>query len=129
MFQREHVTAFQTAAQNGIQRVIHAGFFGTADSVVGALLVLKADRIAHGYRIVDDEEVYRMMIQLKVPFETTPSSANLIATGENNPVVRYARDGITFSISSDNASQLVNEYRLLAEWGITAKQMQQSVGY
>jgi len=127
MFQREHVTAFNTAAQNGIPRVVHAGFFGTADSVVGALLLLKADRISHGYHIIDDEEVYKMMIQLKVPFETTPSSANLIATGETNPVVRYARDGVTFSISTDNPSQLVNEYRLLAEWGITAKKMQQSV--
>lgn len=66
MFQREHVTAFQTAAQNGIPRVVHAGFFGTANSVVGALLVLKADRISHGYHIIDDEEVYKMMIQLKV---------------------------------------------------------------
>jgi hypothetical protein len=28
MFQQEHITAFQTAAQYGIPRVVHAGFFG-----------------------------------------------------------------------------------------------------
>ena len=127
MFQREHVNAFQRAAQMGIKRVVHAGLFGPSANVVGALNVLMADRIAHGYRMLEDDQFYRQMIQLGVHFETTPSSATLIATGDDNPVVRFARDGITFSINTDSADELVDEYRILAERGITAKRLQQSV--
>ena len=127
MFQKEHIEAFERAVQLGIKRVVHAGFLGSYDSVVGALQVLKANRIAHGYKILENEKLYRQLIKMGVHFEASPSTAATVANGVINPVVRYARDGVSFSVSSDNPRLLASEYRTLAQSGISIKQMWLSV--
>ena len=127
MFQKEHVEVFEMATRLGIKKSVHAGFLGPADSVLGALEVLKANRISHGYRVQDNEKLYKQLIKKGVHFEASPSSAATIANGGINPVVRYARDGASFSVSSDNPRLLASEYRTLAESGITVQQMRLSV--
>jgi hypothetical protein len=73
------------------------------------------------------------MIELGIHFEGSPSTAETIATGQNNPIVRYAKDGASFSASSDfptaTKTTLTEEYRLLARAGITVRQMQLSVSH
>jgi len=89
------------------------------------------NRISHGYRILEDEKLYRKMIELGIHFEGSPSTAETIATGQNNPIVRYAKDGASFSASSDfptaTKTTLTEEYRLLARAGVSVRQMQLSV--
>ena len=96
-----------------------------------AVHVLKANRIRRGYRILEDEKLYKQAIELGVHFEGSPSTAATIASGVNNPLVRFAKDGASFSASSDiptSTKTSVNaEYQLLFEGGVTVEQMKQSV--
>ena len=121
------------AAQYGLKRTVHVGFFAPdgATNVVKALHILNPERIGHGYRIFEDDPLYRDLIKLGVHFEGSPSTANSFATGVKNPIVRYANDGASCSASSDfptaTKTTLTAEYKILAEAGLTLKQMQQLV--
>ena len=99
--------------------------------VMKSLQLLKVNRISHGYRILEDEKSFKQAIEMGIHFEGSPSTANLIATGDKNPIVRYALDGASFSASSDiptiAKTDLSAQYRQLAKSGVTLKQMQQSV--
>ena len=114
-------------------RTVHVGFFAPdgATNVVRALYALNPNRIGHGYRILEDDILYKGLIKLGVHFEGSPSTASMFATGTKNPIVRYANDGASCSASSDfptaTKSTLTAEYKLLAEAGLTVKQMQQLV--
>ena len=131
MFQKEHIAAFALAARYGVKRTVHAGFLGPADMIMKSLQLLKVNRIGHGYRILEDEKLYKQAIEMGIHFEGSPTTATLIGTGDNNPTVRYALDGASFSASSDlptvAKTNLSDQYRLLAKSGVTLKQMQQSV--
>ena len=131
MFQKEHIVVFQWAARYGVKRTVHAGFLGPAEMVWQAVHVLKANRIRRGYRILEDEKLYKQAIELGVHFEGSPSTAATIASGVNNPLVRFAKDEASFSASSDiptSTKTSVNaEYQLLFEGGVTVEQMKQSV--
>ena len=131
MFQKEHIEAFEWAARFGVHRTVHAGFLGGPEMVWQAVQVLKTNRIGHGYRILEDEKLFQLLIELGVHFEGSPSTAAVIASGVNNPIVRFAKSGASFSASSDipaSTKTTVNaEYRLLFEAGVTVEQMKQSV--
>jgi adenosine deaminase len=53
-----HVAAFQLARELGIHRTVHAGETGSAESVREALELCHAERIGHGYAIIDDPTIY-----------------------------------------------------------------------
>ena len=68
---------FTEAAELGIHRTVHAGEVGPAKCVQQALDVLKAQRIGHGYRVLEDEELYQRCLRDKVHFEVCPTSSLL----------------------------------------------------
>lgn len=70
-----HVEAFEFAFNNGIHRTVHSGEAGPASNVKEAIEVLRAERIGHGYRVLDDDDVYRLAKQKKVHFEECPTSS------------------------------------------------------
>ena len=53
-----HIPAFKRAVELGIHRTIHAGETGSAESVREAIEQCRAERIGHGYAIVDDSSLY-----------------------------------------------------------------------
>ena len=133
IFQKENIDAFHLAARHGLKRTVHVGFFNPngAVNVVRAFRTLHLNRISHGYRILENDQLYKSLIKMGVHFEGSPSTAGFFATGINNPIVRYVNDGASCSASSDyptaTKSTLTAEYKLLAEAGLTVKQMQQLV--
>ena len=133
IFQKEHIAAYNLAAQYGLMSTVHVGFFAPdgATNVIKALETLNPNRIGHGYRILEDDPLYRELIKLGVHFEGSPSTAAGFATRIKNPIVRYTNDGASCSASSDfptaTKTTLTAEYKLLAEAGLTVKQMQQLV--
>ena len=130
-FQPEMINVYKLAREYGIKRTVHVGFWGPPEYVIKAIEVLKVNRISHGYRILEDENLYKKVIELGVHFEGSPSTAESFGMGQNNPIVRYARDGASFSASSDfptaSKTNLTAEYRLLAAAGLSVRQMQLSV--
>ena len=63
----------QKAKELGILRTVHAGESGGPKNVVTAVEVLHANRIGHGYHVVDDKAIYEKMKKLGMHFEVSKS--------------------------------------------------------
>ena len=68
---------FNEAKEKGIHRTVHAGEVGPAKCVQQALDLLHAERIGHGYRVLEDEKLYQRCLRDKVHFEVCPTSSLL----------------------------------------------------
>lgn len=89
--------------------------------------------------MLEDEAIYRECLARGVHFECCPTSSLLtgaVSLDERegsipHAVVRFARDGASFSISTDDPTvtdtKLSNEYSLVTKWGVTISQIQESV--
>jgi len=121
---------FQAAEARGIQRTVHAGEDAPAASVEQALDVLKACRIGHGYRVLEDPALLERCRREGVHFEVCPTSSYLTGAigsmqtaSKQHPVIRFAEAGISFSINTDDplmtGTSLTDEYDLLRSWGFT----------
>ena len=77
MFDPTTIRVFNEARDLGIHRTVHAGEVGPAKCVEQALDVLHAQRIGHGYRVLEDEELYARCLRDRVHFETCPTSSLL----------------------------------------------------
>ena len=92
MMEDAAISFFDRATKLGVHRTIHAGESGDADQVTGALDVLHAERIGHGYRIINDKEVYHRIRNDKVHLECCPWSSiltgSIAATAVPHPIVK-----------------------------------------
>ena len=77
MFDPTTIRVFNEARDLGIHRTVHAGEVGPAKCVEQALDVLHAQRIGHGYRVLEDEQLYARCLRDRVHFETCPTSSLL----------------------------------------------------
>ncbi|GIY09182.1 adenosine deaminase [Caerostris darwini] len=124
---KEDVEAFQLARELGIHRTVHAGEDGPAEQVRFALNHLHAERIGHGYHLVDDDALYQQCLKLDLHFETCPISSFLTGSATNkykkHPIARFAEDGANFSVSRDDPTiiqkGLHEDYALLKDMGLT----------
>jgi len=126
MFDPETIKVFNEAKEKGIHRTVHAGEVGPAKCVQQALDLLHAERIGHGYRVLEDEELYARCLRDKVHFEVCPTSSLL--TGAQplgyfyHAVCRFADDGANFSINTDDpmvtGTWTEQEYELVQSWGL-----------
>ncbi|XP_050720086.1 adenosine deaminase-like isoform X1 [Eriocheir sinensis] len=126
----EDVAVFEAAKEKGIHRTIHSGEAGPAKCVKMAVELFGAERVGHGYHVLEDEEVYKMCLQENIHFEVCPHSSyltgaiqSLSCSSKRHPVLRFAEDEASFSISSDDptvtGTRLSDEYKLLVSWGLT----------
>ncbi|XP_037080840.1 adenosine deaminase-like [Pollicipes pollicipes] len=122
---RAEVRTFQEAARRGIHRTVHASEAGTASMVQLAIDEMQAERIGHGYYVLEDEELYRRCVSQGVHFECCPSSSFLTGavplTETRHPVQRFCQDGASFSANLDDPAitqrSLEDEYALLRRMG------------
>ena len=77
MFNSTTIKVFTDAKELGINRTVHAGEDGPAKCVEQVLSKLFAQRIGHGYRFLEDEELYAKCLKDRVHFETCPTSSIL----------------------------------------------------
>lgn len=70
-----HVPAFQRAFELGIHRTVHAGETGSSESVRDAIELCRAERIGHGYAIIDDPAVYDLVRQNDIHIECCLTSS------------------------------------------------------
>ncbi|XP_068236268.1 adenosine deaminase-like isoform X2 [Palaemon carinicauda] len=128
------IAVFQAAKEKGIHRTVHSGEAGPAQCVQVAVETYGAERIGHGYRVIEDEAIYDMCKREGIHFETCPHSSyltgaikSLKCASKRHPVLRFAEDEASFSISTDDPTitftTLSDEYRLLSQWGFTEAQI------
>ena len=97
----------------------HAGEDAGPESIRGALDALKAERIMHGVRAVDDPQLLAELSERKIPLAVCPTS-NLIlgvtASLEEHPLRELWDAGITVSVNTDDPGyfncDVVGEYAI-----------------
>ncbi|KFM61449.1 Adenosine deaminase, partial [Stegodyphus mimosarum] len=122
----EDIEVFKKAELLGIHRTAHAGEAGPASNVNVAITQMFAERIGHGYHVLDDPEIYMACLKKGVHFETCPYSSCLTGSVPRaeikHPIIKFAEDEANFSISRDDPTiaqkSLDEEYEFLRQLGL-----------
>lgn len=64
-----HVEGFQKAKELGLHVTVHAAESGPASNVREAVERMGAERIGHGYHVLDEQEVYQFAKDKRLHFE------------------------------------------------------------
>ncbi|XP_077369392.1 adenosine deaminase [Festucalex cinctus] len=101
-----HLRAYQEAVRCEIHRTVHAGEVGAACVVREAVEVLKAERVGHGYRTLEDRGLYAQLLAQNMHFEVCPISSKLTgacdADFSKHPVVTFRKDKANYSLNTDD---------------------------
>ncbi|KAL3313854.1 hypothetical protein Ciccas_007537 [Cichlidogyrus casuarinus] len=124
--------AYDEANRIGLFRTAHAGENGNAASVRQAIENFDVSRIGHGYRVLDDPDVYALAKSRNIHFEVCPKSS--LCTGSvslvlsEHPILQFEKDGINYSINTDDPSitghWLQDEFDLCQKIGLTSAQIE-----
>jgi len=114
--------AFAVAREAGLHSVPHAGEVAGPESVWGALRALKAERIGHGVRSIEDSALLDYLREHQVPLEVCPTSnlcLGVYRSYEDHPIRRLWEDGLFVTVNSDDPpmfeTDLVGEYQALVD--------------
>uniref|UniRef100_A0A8C5GCY5 Adenosine deaminase n=1 Tax=Gouania willdenowi TaxID=441366 RepID=A0A8C5GCY5_GOUWI len=121
----DHRRAYEEAERCGIHRTVHAGEVGPASVVKEAVEVLKAERIGHGYRTLEDQNLYRKLLKLNMHFEMCPLSSKLTGACHpdftKHPIITFKNDKANYSLNTDDP--LVLNSTLQHDYSIAQKYM------
>jgi adenosine deaminase len=113
--------AFTKAKAAGLLSVPHAGETMGPVSVWGSLRELQADRIGHGVRSIEDNELLLTLKERQIPLEINPTSNECLHIYPNmteHPFRRLDELGLLVTVNSDDPplfnTNLVQEYEVLA---------------
>eukprot|EP01137_Pigoraptor_chileana_P022977 Opistho-2@88553 len=110
-----HAPAFDFAKECGVRRTVHAGESGPAANIVEALDLLHAERIGHGYHVLEDEAVYQRVkdsdIHLECCLTSSVCTCAVTSGWHCHPVIRFSRDNANFSLSTDDPAICNITYR------------------
>jgi aminodeoxyfutalosine deaminase len=113
------VPLFDEARGRGLRSMPHAGEDAGPESIRGALDALKAERIMHGVRAVDDPQLLAELSERKIPLAVCPTSNVILgvaASLEEHPLRELWDAGITVSVNTDDPGyfgcDLVGEYAI-----------------
>jgi adenosine deaminase len=116
---REH---FEAAAAEGLHRVAHAGEQCGPESIHETLAVAAPERLGHGIRAVEDEELLADLAARALPVEVCPTSNVALGNAPSlaeHPIGRMLEAGIDLSVNSDDPAMfdttLSREYALVGE--------------
>ncbi len=116
---------FALARAEGLASVPHAGEVAGPESVRGALEALKADRIRHGVRSVEDPELLEEIVDRRIVLDVCPISnvrTHVVRSLEEHPLPQLVAAGALCSISTDDpamfGTDLTRDYQAAAELGL-----------
>lgn len=96
---------YEGAAELGLRRTAHAGEEGPASYIANALDVLKVERIDHGIRLYEDDELLQKVAKDRVMLSVCPLSNVLlrcVKSVKEVPIRKFLDSGVMFSINSDD---------------------------
>jgi adenosine deaminase len=113
---------YEKARNFGFYTTAHAGEAAGPESIWGAINELRVDRIGHGTRAIEDDELMEYLSVKKIPVELCPISnlrTKVIRSIEEHPVKTCIDMGIPVSINTDDpkmfGNSLAEEYETLKE--------------
>ena len=119
-----YVDTFARALAAGFPAVVHAGEAAGPESVRNALDVLKAVRIGHGVRAMEDPELVQRLADEQVPIEVSPTSNLLLIplvapSIAQHPIGAMVAAGLNVSVNTDDpgyfSTTLDRELELVSE--------------
>jgi aminodeoxyfutalosine deaminase len=124
---------YEYAAEHGLRRTVHAGETVGPESIWGALRELKANRIGHGLRAIEDADLMRYLAEEQVPVEVCITS-NLL-TGccsevKQHPIRRFFDAGVLVTLNTDDPDMfhttLPQEYEIAQRvFGFTESELRE----
>ncbi len=115
---------FSSARRSGFLAVAHAGEEGPAAYVRQAIKYLKARRIDHGNRSLDDSKLVRYLSEKQIPLTMCPLSnlkLRVIDRMELHPLKKMLDAGLLVTVNSDDPAYFggyVNENYLAVQKGL-----------
>ncbi|MCL4273988.1 MAG: adenosine deaminase [Anaerolineales bacterium] len=113
---------FKEAKQTGLRITIHAGEWGPAENVREAIENLGAERIGHGVRVLEDENVTALAKESGTAFEVCVTSnfqSGVVSDLKQHPLPRMIEKGLNTTINTDDPSvsriTLAREYQYACE--------------
>jgi adenosine deaminase len=108
---------YESAANAGLRRTAHAGEAAGANSIVEAVMVLRAERIGHGIAASKNPKVIKLLLDRNVAIDACPTSNKVtgaVAAGRSHPMKEFFDAGITVTLNSDDpaffGASLLDEY-------------------
>ncbi|RMB95659.1 hypothetical protein DUI87_27771 [Hirundo rustica rustica] len=90
-----------------------------------AVYVLKAERVGHGYHVVEDPELYKELLKIKMHFEVCPWSSYLTGACSpdftKHPVIQFKKDRANYSLNTDDP--LIFNSTIDKDYGIVKEHM------
>jgi aminodeoxyfutalosine deaminase len=135
---KEFRPIYDSAAEIGLHRLIHAGEIGGPEKIREAIQLLGVERIGHGIAAIHDLELMNLLAERKIPLEICPASN--ITTGalarqlqreaaqiEDHPLPSLLRHGIPVVLSTDDPAMfhttLRTEYENAARMGLREEEL------
>ncbi len=131
----KHAQAFALAHEAGLATIPHAGEHEGPASIWGALNTLKAVRIGHGIRCLEDPALVAELRERQIPLEVCPTSNVCLREFPSlaeHCLPRLLDEGLYVTINSDDPpmfnTTLADEYLAIAHtFGYDADDMEQFV--
>lgn len=113
---------FSVAVDAGLHSLPHAGETGGPASIRGALDALRAERLGHGVRCLEDDDLVAELRGRRVPLEVCPISnvmTRVVRSIEEHPLPRLLDAGLNVTLNSDDPSMfhagVTSQYELARE--------------
>ncbi len=118
----QFVESFERAWQAGLPRVPHAGELSGPQGIWAALDLLHADRLEHGVRSIEDEDLIRTLAGRQVGLDVCPTSnvcLKIYPDYAAHPLRRLWDAGLLVTVASDDPAlfntDLNHEYQVLVD--------------
>jgi adenosine deaminase len=98
---------FREAKQAGLHLTIHAGEWGPAQHVRDAIAEIGAERIGHGVRVLEDQNVAGLARERGTAFEVCVTSnyqSGVVQSLETHPLMKMLEAGLNVTINTDDPS-------------------------
>ena len=109
---------FREAKQAGLHVTIHAGEWGPAVNVKEAIEKFDAERVGHGVRVMEDENIVQLARERKTVFEVCVTSnyqSGVVPALADHPLPRMLNADLNVTINTDDPSvsriTLAHEYQ------------------
>lgn len=131
----QHKPAYDFCVEHNIGRTAHAGEKGSSQEVKVAVEQLHVQRIGHGYKVVNDDQLFQECIAKRIHFEVCPLSSYLTASVSTDltkhPARQFLRNDLAFSLNTDDPgaqkSCLDDEYYIAStSFGMSTQEMQKT---
>ena len=115
---------FHEARQAGLKTTIHAGEWGGPDRITLAIETLGADRIGHGVRVLEDEQVTALTRDSRTAYEVCPTSnhqSGVVSQISQHPLPEMINAGLLVTVNTDDPG--ISQIDLSHEYEVCIRQL------